>query len=548
MIRYWIRISILAAIVSAAILLAGPVQAETELMILVDASAEMAAMGEPGTTLTKFDEMKNAITALLQTLPDDTAVGLRAMGSSPSADCYSSYLYYPLGTGLRGLIQDYLDSIYPSGSRALLQGIEDGIGDFSFGEIGQDKMLLVITGGGDACGREFDTLKRNLANEPYPPHVVIYACNLNSDESEELGELAAITGGRLTSVQSTAGLKDVLVAFTQGLANNLRIHLTDSSGNAVDGDIVIIDYAINSVISEQLDISEYSMTVPPGSYQVIGRFLGQEVRTEPFTIASGSSHTASLEFTLYREAFIVTLRDIYGLPFRARVLFMNNQGDPVFTTELDSVHRVNLPPDNYTLEIRFGDYIETIYGVRIGPGLNNFLDYDLPVELATLEIEVTNFMGDPLNSKIQIFDRDGTLVDDAPFTSYLHSRVPPGEYRVVADYNGDRTQDTVFIAPGETRTIGLEINVDLGDIFVMLRTESGHDIWGWVQVYDSNGNLLERFDRERFESPDWFITSVPVGIYRIEAEAEGTVRTYSGVEVRSGEETEITITFPDELY
>ncbi|MCK4720026.1 VWA domain-containing protein, partial [bacterium] len=92
MIQYWIRISILAAFVSTAILLAGPVQAETELMILVDASGEMAAMGEPGTTHTKFDEMKNAITALLQALPDDTAVGLRAMGSSPAADCYNTYL------------------------------------------------------------------------------------------------------------------------------------------------------------------------------------------------------------------------------------------------------------------------------------------------------------------------------------------------------------------------------------------------------------------------------------------------------------------------
>lgn len=548
MIQYWIRISILAAIVSTAILLAGPVGAETELMIVVDASGEMAAMGEPGTSHTKFVEIKNAISSMLQALPADVAVGLRAMGGNPTADCYNSFLYYALGTGLRGLIQDYLDSIHPSGSRALLQGIEDGLGDFSFGESGKDKILLVITGGGDACGRSFDTLQRNLANESYPPHVVIYATNLLSDESVELGELAAATGGRLTSVSSTADLKIVLVAFAQGLSNNLRIQLLDSSGNAVDGDIVIIDTAINSVIAEQLDTSEYSITVPPGSYQVIGRFLGQEMRTEPFTIETGGSHTASIKFSIYRESFILTIRDIYGQPFRARVTFKNSLDEPVLTTEMNSVHRVELPPDTYTVEIPYGDYIDKIFGVRIGPGLNNFLDYDIPVELATLQVEVINFLGEPLNSRIQIFDRLGSLVDEAPFTSYLYTRLPPGEYHVIAEFDGDRAEDTVYIAPGETRSIGLEINVDLGDIFVMLRTESGNDVWGWVQVYDYIGNLLERFDRERFESPDWYITSLPVGIYRIEAEAEGTVRTYSGVEVRSGEETEITITFPENIY
>ena len=46
MIQYWIRISILAAIVSTAILLTGPIHAETELMILVDASGELAGLGE----------------------------------------------------------------------------------------------------------------------------------------------------------------------------------------------------------------------------------------------------------------------------------------------------------------------------------------------------------------------------------------------------------------------------------------------------------------------------------------------------------------------
>ena len=139
-------------------------------------------------------------------------------------------------------------------------------------------------------------------------------------------------------------------------------------------------------------------------------------------------------------------------------------------------------------------------------------------------------------------------MDSAPSTSYLYSRLPPGTYRVVAKFQDIEVEESVYLNSGEQRQIGLEMNVAIGDIFVKLRTESDNDVWGWVKVYDNNGNLIERFSRERIESPDWSITDLPVGIYRIEAEAEGVVRIVSGVEVKENEETEVVITFPDEVY
>lgn len=541
------RIPYLVTLVLAVFLSANPAFAGTELMILVDASGSVAAPGTAGTGHTKYDEIKAGLNTMLQSIPTEIEVGLRVMGGSPTSDCFNTYLYYPPSQGFRSVIQDYLDSIHPAGSRALLQGIEDGLGDLA-GDEGETRILLVVTGGPDDCGRDFDDLIRILSYESHTPRIVILAANLSNDDSRELGELASETGGRLTNFQSTAEFNTALLAFSMGFDNNLQIHLLDSFGNAVDGDIIITNTSTNEIVAELLDIPDYSVTVPLGSYQVMGRYLGQEIISDVFQIQSGSTETISLEFTVYQEPFTLTLRDLYGMPFRARVTFENSMGDAVVSTELDSIHRVLLPPDIYTVIIKYGDQQMEIYGVRIGPGQEPTLDYEVPVELATLQVEVSNFLGTPLNAKVEIFDLDGALVEEAPFTSYLYSTMPPGEYRIVASFEGIQNEETVYIYPGETRQVGLEIDVELGDIFVMLRTESGNDVWGWVKIYDMNGNLLERFDRERIESPDWFFTNIPIGIYKIEAEADNMVRVYNGIEVRPDEETEVLVTFPDEVY
>ncbi|MCX6646629.1 MAG: VWA domain-containing protein [bacterium] len=543
-----LRIPILITAILFSFLVASPAFAGTELLILLDASGNMAGPGAPGTGHTKFVELKSALNTMLQNLPADVAVGLRVMGGSPSADCFSSYLYYPPSQGFRSTIQDYLDSVSPSGTRALAQGVEDGLSDLTTETSGMDRILLVLTGGSDDCGRTYDTLISNMSYEQNPPKIVIFATDLSNDESQALGELASQSGGRLTALESTADFAATLFAYSQGFSNNLRVYLVDGIGNAVDGDIVVTNTSNSEIVAEMLDIADYSITVPPGTYEVTGRYLGQEMSSDVFTMQPGDSKTISLEFDVYQESFTLTLRDLDGLPFPARAVFLNSLNEPVLTTEVNSVHRVQLPPDTYTIEITYSDMVETIYGVRVGPESEPNLEYEMPVEMANLQVEVSNLMGTPLNAEVTIFDNQGSVINEAPFTSYLYATVPPGEYRVTAEFEGNQDEETVYIYPGDTLPVALEIDVQLGDIFVMLRTEAGNDIWGWVRLYDSDGNLLERYDTERIESPDWYFRDIPVGIYRIDAEAEDTIRTYDGVEVTADQETEITITFPDEVY
>jgi hypothetical protein len=539
---------ICALLACAVFLTAGAARAETQIVIVLDASGTMAAPGAPGTGNTKFDEVKSALTAMLQELPADIAVGLRLMGGTPAADCYSSYLYLQPTTGMRSQLQDILDTIQPAGSRALYQGIDDALTDLSGRSPQTDRVILVITDAGDDCDRDFDPLIRIYEHQPNAPRVVVYGLDFSDIDRQTIGTFVAVMGGRLVDLSSTSELRDALVAFAREFTNNLRIHVQDSSGTSVKADLTIRNVSTGALVAEVLDVADYSTTVPPGTYQVVGRYLGQEVRSEQFTLGPNESRTIALVFEIYLEPFTVTLHDLCGHALRARVTFLNSLGDPVITTELDSVHRVELPPDTYEIEIRIGDRVERIVGVLVGPGYESVREIEVPIELGILEVEVSNLDGLPVNARIRIFDSDGTLVDEAPFASYLYSQLPPGSYRTVAEFAAVKAEESAYLFEGEQRQLALEIDVPVGDMFVMLRTESGNDVWGWVRVYDSGGNLLERWDPERMEAPDWFITNVPVGVYRIEAEAENIVRVVTGVEVKADEETEVTITFPEEVF
>ena len=522
--------------------------AETHLVVLLDASGSMAAPGEPGTSATRLDEAGSALTTLLQALPAEVAVGLRVIGGTPTADCYTTFLYFAPTVGYRGQFQDYVAAIRPGGTRALYQGLEDSLIDLSSAPANADTAILVITDGGDGCGRNFGPLVSSYRFASNPPTLAIYGIDLSLVTSEEIGGFAADVDGRLVNLDSSAELLEALESYGLEFTNNLRIHVQDSSGGAVDGDIVVTNVDTGLVIADRVDITDLSINVDPGRYEVTGRYLGQEVRSEAFDIGPGDERTVTLEFEVYLEPFVLMLRDLYDQPLRSRVTFVNSAGEPVLTTGVDATHRVELPPDTYTVQVRVGDYNQDYGGVQVGPSFDTTLELQIPIELAVLEVEITNLYGFPLNAKVSIYDQDGTLVDQAPSTSYLYSRLPPAQYRVTAEFEGELIEETVFIYSGEQRQLGIEIDVALGDLFVMLRTDSGNDVWGWVRVYDINGSLIERFDRERIESPDWYLTDLPVGVYRIEAEADNVVRTLSGIEVKENDETEVTVYFPDEVY
>jgi len=539
------KITLPLIFILAFFIMAQEANAETRMMILLDVSGTMNSPGTPGTEGTKYDEVKTGVDEMLRLLPAEIDVGLRIMGGSATADCYTSYLYQNPIPGMRSYIQDYMASFKPAGNRGLCQGIEDSITDLSVYAPGDDKVILVITDGGDDCGLSLDNVAKAHEYQSNRPMIVIYGLDLLDKDKTEIGDFAARMDGRFSNYDSTADFNSALQTFAGEFTKNLRIHLTDSTGAGVQGDIVIKNISLGSVTSEALDVTDYSFNLDPGSYEVTGRYLGQEKTSGIFTLGANESKTISLVFTIYLEPFTVTLKDIYGNPIRGRLTFYNSSYEPVLTTGLDTTHRVELPADTYTIEYRVGDKTLKIDGVLIGPNYESVREIDVPIELGVLEVEITNTDGKPLNARVKIFDSDGTLIDEAASTSYLYSRLPSGNYHITAEYGDTKTETDTSLLEGDQKQVGLELSVQLGDIYVKLRTEGGDDVWGYVKVYDSAGNLMERWDPERMESPDWNIIDLPAGTYRIEATADNVVRVVNNVEVKADQETEVEVTFPE---
>jgi hypothetical protein len=523
-------------------------QAATELMILLDASSSMSAPGTGGTQTTKFREVQSSITQLLQALPADVAVGLRVVGGTQTADCYYSYRYFSPATGIRSDIQSQIESISPAGERGLYQGIQDSLDDLLLSRTNADRVLLVITDGGDDCDQDFSILASSYEYMGDRPRLFICGLDLSNSVDEELGDFASRMGGRLTTFDNIQDLTRSLLGFAQEFENNFRISLQDTTGQAVAGDIVVRNAQNNQIVAEILDVTDYSLTVPPGTYQVTGQYLGQEVVSDSIAIGVNESRSISIMFPVSREPVTVILRDIYGNAIRARLTFFDSSDEPVLTTEFAATHYVSLPAGIYRVDARVGDSVQTIYDVVVSEGEDNALELEIPIEMSVLEIEVNNYDGIPVNAKITVFDQDGTVVDEADYASYLNSRLPAGTYRVTVDTGSDTYEDSAYLMEGDQMEMPFDVDVPVGDIVVRLRTDSGADVWGVIKIYDNSGNLLERFYEEDWESPDWFIEDIPVGTYRIQAEADNIIRVVSGIEVRANEETEVEVTFPDEAF
>ena len=518
--------------------------AATEIQVVLDASSSMGELGAPGSGKTKFQEATDALTGMLQTLPPDMAIGLRLIGGSPTSDCFTSNLIFAPQTGQRSAFQDQLASVAPAGTRALYQAISDAAGDFPSDNL--DHIMLIITDAADACQTDSRTVTDTLqAQGTGAPRIVMFGIDLTTEDRTALGQFVGGLSGRLTEVASSADLGQALITFAQEFANNVQVHLQDSTGLGVKGDITITNITTGQVAADTVDLTDFTTNLPAGTYQVTAHYLGQEISSDQFTIAAGQSKSVSLTFTAEMTPFDVNLTDSYGTPLRARITFINSANVTVLTTDFGSSVHVDLPADTYTIEVRLGDRVEPTYGVVIGPGQPSSMDIQVPIELAALESEVSNKDGDPINGEITVTDKDGTVVDHAPFSSYLYSKLPPGTYEVDAKSNGVEGTQTITLGEGDQEQVAIELDIPLGELMVKLRTESGNDAWGFVRVYDSNGNLLKRFSRQDTESPDWTIQNLPVGTYRVEATVEDVIRTMSDVAITANQETDITITFPD---
>jgi Mg-chelatase subunit ChlD len=178
--------------------------------IVLDASNSMWGPldGRP-----KLDAARQAIGALVSSLPEDLHLGLRAYGSRKSRlerNCTDSERLVPMGAGNARAIREAMAGLQPRGQTPMAYALEQVAGDLS--GIAGERSVVLVTDGIESCGGDPVAAARALqADGPVPVHVIGFGLPSRLDEDQaSLGAIAEAGGGRFVNARSARELREAL--------------------------------------------------------------------------------------------------------------------------------------------------------------------------------------------------------------------------------------------------------------------------------------------------------------------------------------------------
>jgi hypothetical protein len=241
----------------------------------------------------------------------------------------------------------------------------------------------------------------------------------------------------------------------------------------------------------------------------------------------------------------ISIVDSHGERMKGNVKVFNDVNDVVYEGKGLSEYILSLPVGNYSAEVTAGSATEYYDYIEVGEDSSDDLIATVQTTVGTAEIVVNNFDGIPINASILVEDMDGNTVGKVDFSSTYLVTLAPGEYTAtVTSSTGQQEITSFFIPEGDNITVDINLEAPIGSIVVYLETTNGDEVFGRIKVFDEQGRVLPHFEYESIED-SMFTFDVPVGTYRIQANAEGSMRTVDGVSVSEGEETIVHIRFTE---
>jgi Ca-activated chloride channel family protein len=193
----------------------GALQRESVLLI-VDFSGSMLRSDGAGST--RIDAAKQAVTALVQALPDDLVVGLRAYGhrvpsSDKAAACQDSELVVPVGRLDRQRLTDTVNGLAALGETPIGLSMQQVPSDLPRSAAGT---VIVVSDGADECfpdlGPDPCQVTKDLVASGLDLRVETIGLQVEPAGRSQLECMAAAGGGQFTAVQDTGRLIEALAA------------------------------------------------------------------------------------------------------------------------------------------------------------------------------------------------------------------------------------------------------------------------------------------------------------------------------------------------
>jgi hypothetical protein len=509
-----------------------------KILVIMDQSNGMNR--EVGSQKLIYSAQKELI-KFIGSLNSGADVGVMVFGHTADK-CLDAELIVPFGKPDAEKLRNELLKITPIGNRGLVDAIEKGFK--LLGENYVPSTLYIITSGTDECGSRLYHIEEAYQKYGKDIRVVVIGLDVDTRDSDRLKEMVTSVNGTYKDAETPVQLSSIMKGIIDSASGNLLVVLQGLDPDNPKAELKVYNNLSQLVGSSAIE-GYYSMDVPTGVYDLEITYKGRNYWNRQVFINEKSRKQVTFDLAQASGELRISIVDSHGERMKGNVKVFNDVNDVVYEGKGLSEYILSLPVGNYSAEVTAGSATEYYDYIEVGEDSSDDLIATVQTTVGTAEIVVNNFDGIPINASILVEDMDGNTVGKVDFSSTYLVTLAPGEYTAtVTSSTGQQEITSFFIPEGDNITVDINLEAPIGSIVVYLETTNGDEVFGRIKVFDEQGRVLPHFEYESIED-SMFTFDVPVGTYRIQANAEGSMRTVDGVSVSEGEETIVHIRFTE---
>jgi hypothetical protein len=532
------RIFLTASVLMIAFLSSVSYAQNEKVLVVMDQSNGMNR--EVGSQKLIYSAQKELI-KFIGSLDSDTDVGVMVFGHTASK-CLDAELIIPFGKPDAEKVRTELVKINSIGNRGLVDAIEKGLKLLA--ENYAPSTLYIITSGTDECGSRLYNVEEAYQKYGKDIRVVVIGLDVDLRDSDRLKEMVASVNGTYKEAQTAVELSSLMKDIVDSGNGNLLVVIQGMDPDNPKAELKVFNDLSQLVGSSSIE-GYYSMNVPTGVYDLEIIYKGRNYWNRQVFINEKSRKQVTFDLAQASGELRISIVDSHGERMKGNVKVFNDVNDVVYEEKGQSEYILSLPSGNYSAEVSAGSSTEYFDFIEVGEDSTDDLVATLQTIVGTAEIVVNNMDGIPINASILVEDMDGNTVGKVDFSSTYLVTLAPGEYTATVTSSTGQQEITTFLCPeGDNITVDINLESPIGSIVVYLTTIEGDEVFGRIKVFDEQGRVLPHFEYESIED-SMFTFDVPVGTYRIQANAEDMMRTVDGVSVSEGEETTVYIKFTE---
>lgn len=444
--------------------------ADSRLILILDASGSMWGQIDG---VNKIVIARESVGGLIDSLPDDTEVGLIAYGHRREGDCEDIEVLQAPAALDREALKSTINSINPKGKTPITSSIEGAI---NLVRNQESSSIVLISDGLETCDRDPCSAVRSAreAGVPFVLHVVGF--DVSGEDTSQLECTAQAGEGLYLPADDAASLSEALVrAYEKPTVPDGRLVITATAEGSLQ-DVAI--QVVNADSGEKVDgartysapeTNPRSIPLEDGNYQVTVSAVGiKGSPTHVFEIGIRDGSQVERAFDFSQGTLLVGVTRNGSLS-DATIRVFGQDGKQVaggrsYTSESSNPKRLEIAAGAYDVVIKSVE-IEGAPEMRINDvTLKGGQTSQLAHEFASGTLRITVMRGEALlDSTINIYNSDGASVGNS--RTYSDGRknpvdfeLTPGNYSMrIQEVRGVRVEDQATVTTGQITELVVEL-------------------------------------------------------------------------------------------